>query len=106
MPPPESELVANVSLESVMTRNTAMIFTDLDDTVVMMDADKGTYYELDPVGARIWNLIETARPVAEVCDLLVEEYDVTSDVCRHDVLRFLSQACEFGLVEPRAAAPP
>ena len=106
MRPPEPELVANVSLESVMTRNAAMIFTDLDDTVVMMDADKGMYYELDPVGARIWNLIETARSVAQVCDRLVEEYDVTPDVCRRDVLRFLAQACEWGLVELHATATP
>ena len=74
---PSGEPVTDISLDSVVGRNAAMIFTDLDDTVVMMDPDKGRYYELDPVGTRIWTLLEAARPVGEVCDALVEEYEVT-----------------------------
>ena len=94
--------VTNVSLDSVIARNAAIIFTDLDDTVVMMDADKGVYFELNPIGSHIWALLETARPVTEVCDALVEEYDVTPDACRRDVLGFLAQALELGIVEPCA----
>lgn len=95
------ESVTDVSLDSVITRNTAIIFTDLDDTVVMMDVDKGVYFELDPIATRIWTLLGTAgRPVTEVCDALVEEYDVTPDACRRDVLGFLAEARELGIVEP------
>ena len=94
----------NVTLESVAERNPAMIFTDLDDTVVMMDADKGMYYELDPIATRVWTLLETARSVAEVCDVLAGEYDVSSEVCRRDVLALLRQAQELGIVEVRAPA--
>ena len=70
-----TENAAEISPSSVVSRNPEMIFTDLDDTVVMMDPDEGRYYELDPVGSRIWALLETARPVAQVCDRLVDEYD-------------------------------
>ena len=83
-----------------------MIFTDLDEIVVMMDPDQGLYYELDPVGARIWSLLETARPVAQLCDVLVEEYDVTPDTCHRDVLDFLARAAELGIVEVRGPAAP
>ena len=95
-----------VSLDCVALRNPAMIFTDLDDTVVMMDPDEGRYYELDPVGTRIWNLLETARPVAKVCDQLVKEYDVTPDICRRDVVDFLAKATELGIVKVSAPAAP
>ena len=94
----------NVTLDSVAERNPAMIFTDLDDTVVMMDADKGMYYELDPIATRVWTLLETARSVAAVCDVLAGEYDVSSEVCRRDVLALLRQARELGIVEVRAPA--
>lgn len=103
---PSREAATDVSLDSVAVRNETMIFTDLDDIVVMMDADKGLYYELDSVGARIWSLLETARPVAQLCDVLVEEYDVTPDACRRDILDFLAQAAELGIVEVRGPAAP
>ena len=103
---PSGEAATGVSLDSVAVRNETMIFTDLDDVVVMMDADQGLYYELDSVGARIWSLLETARPVAQLCDVLVEEYDVAPDACHRDVLDFLARAAELGIVEMRGPAAP
>ncbi len=96
----------NLNLESVAVRNTAVIFTDLDDTVVMMDVDNGMYYELDPVATRIWRLLETARPVADLCDTLVQEFEVTPDACRRDVEAFLEEAKELGIIEVRAPGEP
>ena len=74
-----------ITLDSMMQRSPAMIFTDLEDIVVMMDADEGKYYELDAIGARIWTLLERPRSVAEMCEVLVEEYDVTPDPTRYRV---------------------
>ena len=42
--------------------------------------------------------------MAEVCDLLVGEYDVTSEICRRDVLALLERAHELGIVEMRTPA--
>ena len=53
-----------VALTSQVSRNEAIVFTDLDDTIVMMDVDEGQYYELDPVGARIWGLLEPAAAIS------------------------------------------
>ncbi len=91
----------NVALGSLVQRNAEIIFTDLDDTVVMMDPDKGNYYEFDSVGTRIWNLLDVERSVTQVCEVLVREYDVTLKDCRQDVLKFLEQVAQLGVVEVR-----
>ena len=70
-------------------RSGAIDFAELGDTVMMMDVDEGRYYELDPVGARIWALVESGPTVAEVCEALVAEYDVALDTCRDEVLEFM-----------------
>ena len=92
-----------IDLSFVAARNEAIVFTDLDDTIVMMDVDEGQYYELDPVGARIWALIETPRPVAEICDALADEYDVDPDTCRDEMLEFLQTASEHRIVQVQPA---
>ena len=83
---------------SVVARNPAITFSDIDDAIVMMDADKGEYYELGPVAARVWALVETSRPVSEICDLLVADYDVDPATCRGDVLTFLEEARALGIL--------
>ena len=92
---------------SWISRNEAIVFTDLDDTIVMMDVDEGQYYELDPIGARIWNLLENGRSAAELCDALAGEFDVDPDTCRHDTLEFLQSASDLRIVQTQPApAPP
>lgn len=91
-----------LALDGIVRRNPAIIFTELDDTVVMMDADEGRYHELDPVGAHIWALLEAERSVASICAALLVEYEVTPEVCRRDVLAFLTRGIELGIVEVAA----
>ena len=101
---PEPDMT--VTLDSVIQRNPSMIFTDLDDIVVMMDADEGKYYEFDAIGAHIWTLLERPRPVAVICEVLLGEYEVTPEVCRRDVMAFLDEAGAVKIVEVCGAAKP
>ena len=88
-----------VELASVLARNEAIVFTDLDDTIVMMDVDEGQYYELDPIAARIWALLETASPASKLCEALAEEYDVDAKTCQQDTLEFLQAGLEQRIFE-------
>ena len=92
-----------IDLSSMATRNEAIVFTDLDDSIVMMDVDEGQYYELETVGAKIWTLIEAPRSVAEICDALVDEFEVDPDTCRDETLEFLKTASEHRIVQIQPA---
>ena len=91
---------------SVVSRNEAIVFTDLDDTIVMMDVDEGKYYELDPIGVRIWTLLETSRTAADICDALAAQFDVDPDTCRSDTLEFLQTASSMRIVHVQPAQAP
>jgi Coenzyme PQQ synthesis protein D (PqqD) len=56
------------------------------DETVMIDLVSGTYFGLDSIGARIWQLIEQGKSLSQVCDALVEEYNVSRDVMEQDIL--------------------
>jgi hypothetical protein len=56
------------------------------DETVILDLAGGTYYGLDPVGARIWQLMGEGKSLGEICDTLLVEYDVTREVLLRDVL--------------------
>ena len=94
-----------VTLTSLVSRNEAIVFTDLNDTIVMMDVDEGSYYELDQTGARIWTLLETGRLAADLCDALSAEFDVDPDTCRRDTLEFLQTIATMRIVNIQPAQP-
>jgi hypothetical protein len=91
----------DIELSSRVVRSEAIDFTELDDTVVMMDVDEGRYYELDPVGARVWALIESGPRVGEVCDALAAEYDVAPETCREETGAFLGELSRLAVVQVR-----
>ena len=89
---------SDLNLSSTVTRNDAIVYTDLDDTIVMMDVDEGQYYELDPIASRIWSIIENGQAVEEVCRALTEEFDVDPNTCQQDTLEFLHAASEQSII--------
>ncbi len=87
-----------LNLSSTVTRNDAIVYTDLDDTIVMMDVDEGQYYELDPIASRIWSIIENGQAVEAVCKNLTEEFDIDPNTCQQDTLEFLQAAKEQNII--------
>lgn len=92
-----------MTLHTVVVQTDDHICSSLGDEHVILDLSSGTYYGLDEIGARIWTLIGDACSVQQVCDQLAAEYDAQSSVIEQDVLRFLEELEEEGLVRRREA---
>ena len=67
---------------------------------VMLDLAKGTYFGLDPIGARMWQLLAEGKTLVEVCDAIVEEYEVSRDAVERDLLALLDDLKAHGLIVP------
>jgi Coenzyme PQQ synthesis protein D (PqqD) len=70
----------------------------LGDESVMLDMASGYYFGLDPVGARIWQLLSEASSFAEIVGRLVQEYDVTPEQAESDLVRFVEELKANGLL--------
>ena len=70
-----------------------------DDEVVLMNFENEEYYGLEFPGSRIWELLELPRSLAEICSLLVEEYDVDTDICHEETSEFVQNMIDKNLVE-------
>ena len=69
------------------------------DETVILDLASGTYYGLDPVGARIWQLMAEGKTLASVCEILLDEFDVTREPLERDVLHLTQELSAKGLVK-------
>lgn len=68
------------------------------DEQVILDLASGTYFGLDPVGARIWQLLNDGKMLNEVCDVMLVEYDVTQEAIERDVLALVQTLADRQLV--------
>ena len=74
---------------------------DLAGEAAILNIKNGVYYGLDPVGARIWNLMQQPRAVFEIQNAITGEYDVEPERCARDLFGLLNRLLEEGLIEVR-----
>lgn len=70
----------------------------LDGEEIMLHTESGVYYGVNPVGRRIWELVQSPTTVDEIYQRIAEEYDVSPDQCRDDVMDFLDDLAAADLV--------
>ncbi len=80
-------------------QNKNYIASDMNGEKVMLDVQSGKYYNLGTIGGRIWDLSAQASTVEEIVSRLMEEYEVSQDVCTQQVSTFIGQMLSEGLVE-------
>lgn len=80
------------------------VSADLAGEAVILNLKSGVYYGLNPVGARIWQLIQSPKAVTTIRDTLLEEYEVEPDCCDRDLLELLRELAAVGLVEVKHEA--
>ena len=81
-------------------RNNETISGRLDDEIVMMDIQRGKYFSLNPVATRIWDLLEKPLSLDALCNLLMEEYEVSADRCCTEVQEYLDEMEKLGMILP------
>lgn len=90
---------AGLSLESIVSAAAEQVSCPLGDEAAILNLKNTVYYGLDPVGSRIWALLQQKRSVSELRDALVEEYDVEAGRCERDLLDLLEKMRAEGLIQ-------
>jgi hypothetical protein len=88
-----------LSLDSVVAAAPEQVSCDLAGEAAILNLKSGVYFGLNPIGARIWELIQEPKGTKEVVQALLQEYDVEAERCEADVMQLLHDLSEHGLIE-------
>ena len=91
--------MGEVSLDSRVRISEDTVFRELDGESVILHLDSGMYYGLDPVGTRLWQLIDAHGTLRPVLDAAMQEFDVEPQVLEEDLLRLVSDLAGKRLLE-------
>ena len=90
--------MTDLNPDTPLIRDPDLVAADMDGDLVMMSIDNGEYYGVGGVGPRIWELLESPRTVEQITAGIVDEFEVEAETCREDILGFIRQLLDMGLV--------
>ncbi len=94
--------------DAMICRAEGLLAAAIGEELLMMSPAVGKYFNLNEVGARIWELLAEPTTVEALVAALTSEYAVDADTAREQVVEFLAELRERGLLASNdaAAAPP
>jgi Coenzyme PQQ synthesis protein D (PqqD) len=84
---------------TLVQRAQGLVFTQLDDELVAIDAPHDVGYALNESAGKVWELIAAPISVSTICARLRQEYRVDEQVCLGEVSALLQRLCDAGLVQ-------
>ncbi|MBJ6360245.1 lasso peptide biosynthesis PqqD family chaperone [Paenibacillus sp. GCM10012307] len=90
--------VSIIQLEDKIQQEEGNLVSDMAGEKVMMSIRSGKYYNLGSMGGIIWESIASGQTVGQLIDDLTERYEVAREECQTQVLSFLQQLKQEGLI--------
>jgi hypothetical protein len=88
----------SLTLDSLVSRSQEILASEMGKETVMLDVQKGAYFGMDAIGSIIWGMLESPIRIADLCAALQTQFAVPAQECQRDVLEFLGQLREQGLL--------
>ena len=91
-----------MNLNQSVTLSPDALLQEVAGETVILDLASETYFGLDEVGTRIWQLLEEHGRLQPVFDALLQEYEVEASQLAEDMTNLLARLQEAGLIEMSA----
>ena len=96
--PTQSRLPIPIALESHVRIPESVLFQELAGEAVLLNLETGTYFGLDLVGTRIWQLLQQNGRLQHILSCLLNEFDTDRRRLRADLLQLVSALSAQGLL--------
>jgi len=90
---------AQISFDRPVRAPEHVLMRELQGESVLLNLESETYFGLDEVGTRMWQVLTVAPSIQVAYEALLAEYDVTPEVLRQDLEALLGQLLELVLLE-------
>ena len=78
--------------------STDVVAREVGEETMLLNLASGTYFGLDPVGGRFWQLLEEGKSATEARDALLQQYDVAPEELDRELEKLLADLAAHGLV--------
>jgi len=88
-----------IPLSSTIIVSTEVLSQEVGGETVLLDLQSESYFSLDEVGTRIWQLLKQDGNLQQAFDTLLEEYDVVAGQLEQDINALLNKLIDAELIK-------
>lgn len=85
--------------DCIVRRSSGQVSCEIDEQVVALSVEKGSYFQMDEVGSFIWDVLKEPMSVSGLCTKLCSAYEVELSECEVDTVVFLEAMVKAKLIE-------
>lgn len=90
-------------LKKKYRKNKDFVFRKIQDETILVPikdnvGDMGSIYNLNEVGAFIWEHLDGEKTLLDIKNMVVKEFDVSSEEAEEDLVAFVSQLKEIDAI--------
>lgn len=89
-----------ISLDASYRRHNAVAWRVLDGQAYIVSLDRGCLHKLNPVGTRMWELLNEERPLRSIIETILNEFDVDRTAVENDITDFAEKLLDAGIIVP------
>lgn len=90
--------VTEIDDTALVSRHQDMIAADVGAEAVILNVRSGIFVQLNETAASIWAALESPVEVGGLCTKIAESFSVDPAVCRRDVIDFIAEMRDRGLI--------
>ncbi len=87
-----------LTADPIVSASTDQVSGVLNGETILLSSSTNLYYGLDPVGSRIWELIQQPKRLSAICEQMALDFDVDRAACEPDVRELIHKLVHEGLV--------
>ncbi len=76
-----------------------VVASQVAQETVLLNLESASYFGLDEIGTRMWQLATTSATLQQAYDAFLAEYDVEADQLRGDFSTLIEKLISAGLIE-------
>ncbi len=98
--------MSTITLDSKVSQREDVLTADMGEELVMMSLERSNYYGLGGIETYIWKQLEKPQNVSQLCEHLLTRFELDCQQCHRDVVDFLIELHQEGLVHVHQSSNP
>ena len=87
-----------VAKSDIVSTSPHQVYTTLGSEAVVLELQASNYFGMNDVGTVVWNFLQQPREVSDVIEHIVNNYEVSAEQAETEILSFLQNLVDKGLV--------
>jgi len=90
-------------IDQVFRKNENFVFRQIDDETILVPikdnlGDMGSIYNLNEVGAFVWEQLDGYKTLSDINKMLTDEFDIPEGESEEDLIEFVNQLKEIDAI--------